>query len=433
MARHLVACGEAAVPALLRCVEEDPRLTRSVLVWREWDHNRWILSVRGAALRILGGILRTRFRLSLNPQDTDEIREQSRILRRYWEDLGKLPFPERMMNLLQDPKATIQSKSEAAENLARLDRVPSLDGGRWLPADDPLHRALRPELASIKDPTAAEAILAMMDRHLEWTSKQDLRFTGNRAERIEEEYLTWLGELGDRRIVPALLLRYRIAKDPGTRRRLAFCLFRLGESGPIDALARDVQAGAESPNGSEATRIVDALGRAATPACDAALAALARQGHPWSTAAREAILEGDVDDEDRRAWFSHPYCTRLLHAALQEAQATGAVLAVAGDTVTRRGRDGQYRPGIALGGTAALPADRKEEAAERVCDKAALQLSRLIPDAPAYHPLLQDSEARLRELRRYMDRQAGRLRRMTRAELACYGLPEDGVRYLPGP
>ncbi len=422
-ARHLIACGEAAVPALLRCIEEDPRLTRSIHVWREWNHHRWILPVRGAALRILGGILRTRPWLSVNLMAPEEIRESGRILNRYWEDLGKIPFPERMMRLLKDPATTVQTQHEAAENLARLDGVPSLDWGRWLPADDPLRQTFRPELASFKDPTAAEAILAAMDRHLS---------TIEQAERIEEDYLTYLGELGDRRIVPALLLRHGAAKDAGTRRRLAFCLCQLGENGPIDALARDVEAGAEVPD-IEARKIVDAIGRAATPACDAALATIARKGHPLHPTLREVLLEWEMDDYDRRAWFAHPYCITLLHAALGEVKTTGAVIAVEGKDVTRRGEDGRYRPGIFLGETKTLPEDRKEKAVERVCDLAALQLSRLIPDAPHCHPLLKDSEARLRELREYMDRNTGKFRRMTRAELACYGFREYQVRYVSGP
>jgi hypothetical protein len=62
------------------------------------------------------------------------------------------------------------------------------------------------------------------------------------------------------------------------------------------------------------------------------------------------------------------------------------------------------------------PSSRRAQAELRGCDAAAEKLADLILGCPAYHPLLKDAEARLAELRTFMDQHVPHLRRATRAE-----------------
>jgi hypothetical protein len=419
VALELVACGEAAVPALLRCFESDPRLTRSVGVWREWQPDRTVLSVRAAAFRILVAILRTNhWEARKHPRwmDPDNLEGQkawSGLLRRYWETNRTVPFPERRMCILGDPDATVEELKEAAENLARLDRMPSIDAWRrLLPADDPLLHEPSPKLAPFQAPTAAEAVLASMERHMKAVAS-----VGNWAECAERDYLTYLAELGDRRIVPALRARLERSKDPRSAHRLAFTLRRLGEHGPMDALACEVEGGLEPVDSAGADVI-----KVEPPACDEVLLGFVRPDHPWHERAKKEILEWSYSHE---AWVAHPFCLSLLHSLLQDESATGVVVVAGRDYAERLGAP---QGGFQYGGR--LAKEHKERAVERVCDPAAFRLSELLPDGPPYHPLILDSEARLRELRLYVDRHLGNLRRMTRQEMADRRLPWCGVHWV---
>jgi hypothetical protein len=304
---------------------------------------------------------------------------------------------------------------EAAENLARIERFPSCGAYRYpLPADDPLVRTLRPELGSFKDPTAAEALLAAMDRHMKAVAS-----TGNWAEIEEEKYLIWIAELGDARIAPELRARSEKTTDARTRHRLAFTLRRLGDSGPIDALAREIDKGAQPIDARDGREIVEAFGRAGSPACEAVLAGFARPDHAWHARAKESILEFGHDHE---AWVSHPYCLSLLRRLLGNESSTGSVVVVEGEWAVRKGGGG----GFGYSGGPPLPKGRREKAVERECDQAAYRMSGLMPDAPAYHPLLPNADERLRELRAYVDANLGKFQRMTREEAAARQLPEWG-------
>ena len=53
----LIDLGDAAVPALIDCIENDVRLTRSVHFWRDFADSRGIIGVREAALTAVMSIL----------------------------------------------------------------------------------------------------------------------------------------------------------------------------------------------------------------------------------------------------------------------------------------------------------------------------------------------------------------------------------------
>ena len=425
-AAELLKCGEAAVPALLKCFEEDPRLTRAIGVWREWSPSRFILSVRGAAYGILCAILRTEHwnPKGSNPtatlEDPGGVAAWSRALKSYWEEFGKLSPAERYLRVLQDPASSVEAGREAAENLARMDRTSSFGRwGRWMPADDLLIRTPNPKLASYRNPTPAESILLAMDRHL-----KQVAGIGNWGEIEEQKYLTWLAELGDVRIVPELRRRHDRAEEPTSCRRYAFTLRRLGETGPMDTLAGRIEKGMEPRDAAEAGALIEVLGRSSLPACEKALAAIIQPAHSWYPRARKEMLETSLSSDE--PWLAHPFCLTFLRTQLRDESGTGGFLTIENGQVSRSTEEGVYLPGFAYPRRFAGPTDPEARAGrirERVCDAAAGVLAELIPDAPPYNPMAADFELRMKELRAFMDLNLAGLRRMTRAEVSASGLP----------
>ena len=120
----LVALEDPAMPALIDALEKDSRLTR--YCWADRGTHPFALSsVREVAVQAIAAILKTG---RLDPW-TDEVPARSLDeapalwagrLRAFWRDFGKLPFDERMMKILTDPRATAQARLDAASNLTNL-------------------------------------------------------------------------------------------------------------------------------------------------------------------------------------------------------------------------------------------------------------------------------------------------------------------------
>ena len=108
----LIEIGDPAVPALIDAVEKDGRLTRSVHFSRDFSRDRTVLSVREAALTAVMSILKVRVFEPASTGDNftargeDTAVKTAQRLREYWKTYGGLPFDERMMKTLADPKAT---------------------------------------------------------------------------------------------------------------------------------------------------------------------------------------------------------------------------------------------------------------------------------------------------------------------------------------
>ena len=122
----LIEIGDPAVPALIDAVEKDGRLTRSVHFWRDFSRDRTVLSVREAALTAVMSILKVRVFEPASTGDNftargeDTAVKTAQRLREYWKTYGGLPFDERMMKTLADPKADFEAVREAAHNLGSL-------------------------------------------------------------------------------------------------------------------------------------------------------------------------------------------------------------------------------------------------------------------------------------------------------------------------
>src|SRR5262249_49126866 len=122
----LIDLGDAAVPALITCIDEDRRLTRSVHFWRDFSRDRTVLGVGEAALVAVMSILRTRV---FEPKSTgdnfsahgeEEAHAVAAKLRAYWAANAALTLPERLRRTLVDQTATFEQRRAAAQSLATL-------------------------------------------------------------------------------------------------------------------------------------------------------------------------------------------------------------------------------------------------------------------------------------------------------------------------
>ena len=351
----LIDIGDAAVPALIDTVEKDERLTRSVHFWRDFARSRTVLSVREAALTAVMSILKVRVFepastgdnfTARGPQGAAKIAQR---LREYWKTYGGLRFDERMMKTLADPKADFEAVREAAHNLGSLGEKRTLTTtvfSDWFggPAKKP-----NPAVAKFTSPTAAEAILAAMDRDLAHhdAGQRDQLYDYERR-RIEDIYLGPLVILGDKRIAAELARRWKTATAVRMRRKLASACHDLGDSEPLKEFARDVEKGLlklpgnnepntnenDQPGTVELNGIVASLVHAETAECNRALYAMAARNHPYHTLAAQRVLRARVRsfDEDR-AWLAHPFCLAILRDPLNDTTPTGATWKIERDSL----------------------------------------------------------------------------------------------------
>ncbi len=448
----LIQIGDAAVPALIDVVEKDERLTRSVHFWRDFAWQRTVLGVREAALTAAMSILRVQVFEPIATGDNftargDEGSKQvAAKLRAYWKEYGRLPFDERMMKVLTNPKATPEALREAADNLARLGEERTLAttvfAGR-VRVNPP--RGPNPAVLKFKMPTAAEAVLAAMDRDLAAfdAAPRDSLYEYRRNQ-IEDSYLFPLIELGDKRLRPVLVKRSRSARSVRMRRKWAFACHWLGDSGPLKAFAADFRDGKiklpaddqpdtrddEQPGTVELREIIHYLAGTETQAGDLALRALAEPSHPYHALAAKWVLAASPEEYDRSSrWFAHPYCLLILRRALNDTHPTGVTYRVKGDRLYHVERNGSGSGGVP--DFLADPAVRKPEAAERTCDVAAAKLHQLVAGLPSYHPLLKDAEDRLKKIAATLDRFRNRFRELSPWERSLLEHDSWRPRYIP--
>ncbi|QEL20687.1 hypothetical protein [Limnoglobus roseus] len=447
--RELIRVGDASVPALIDALEKDERLTRSVHFWRDFARSRTVLGVREAELSAVMSILRVRVFEPVSTGDSftarggDTVKATVARLRAYWTAYGRLPFDERMMAVLTDPKASFEAKREAAGNLARLGADRTLATTVFSDrAGDPPGGA-NPAVAKFKAPTVAEAILAAMDADL---AAHDAKKTDDlhdyHRRHLEDAYLFALVDLGDKRAAADAAGRTKAATGR-MRRKWAFAAHLLGNPEPFRQFADEFRRGLvavpandkprtnddDQPGAVELAGAVGYLVSAGTPEADAALNALADPKHPLHRAAADRVLKESPGWSDHAAWFAHPYCLRILRAALDDTTPTGATYAIEGARLRHKVKDGESS------GPApdflSDPTVRRAEAAERACDKAAEQLAALVVGLPRYHPLFKDADARLAAVRAAFDRFAGNYRRATGRERDVLDLSPWGSVYVP--
>jgi hypothetical protein len=448
---ELIRQGDPAVPVLLEVLEKDKRLTRSVHFWRDFARSRTVLSVREAALTALMSILRVRV---FEPRGTgdnftargdDEALNMARRLRAYWKEYGNLPFGERMMKVLTDPKTTFEAKREAVENLATLTEEHHLgttvwtDSSRANPNPKP-----NPVVAKFTKPTVAEAILAAMDADLKaHDAKRHDNMHDYYRRGIEAGYFSALVQLGDKRIAEEVVRRSQTAQTIRMRRNWARAAYYLGKPGPLQSFADDFGAGRihlpadklpetnddDQPGNVELRGIIGTFIEVGTPEADRALDAVADPKHPQQQAVAYQVLPQHPHGFDGEMWLAHPYCLRILRAALDDTTLTGRTYLIEKGRLFHKE---SYSEGSEnLPELLANPAARRDQAAERACDAAALKLCDLVVGVPEFHPLLKDADQQLGALKATLDRFGRRYRRLSEREAELLGYRFWGPGYIP--
>jgi len=435
----LIAIGDPAVERLIETIEQDRRLTRSVHFWRDFARRRTVLSVREAALSAVMSILKVRVFEPASTGDNFTSRgeeaatDTAERLRRYWNKHGQMPFEDRMMAVLIDKTSNQEAMREAAVNLARISDQRTLGTTVFSDVETvgPDEAPPNPAIKKFKNPTAAEAMLAAMDRDLAQHDKTE-KGGGSwdyRRRRIERTYFHAVMQLGDERIAPELRRRCDAADTLRMRRQYAFATHVLGDAEPLNAFANEFKAGRiafpandrdhtswdEQPGTVELAGIVGALGSAKTPAADAALAALTDPKHPGYAIAAQAIRDLKPGWSDDEAWFAHRYCIKLLGRELDNTTLTGTVVSVNDEGHYVERHQGGSSSG-SIPDVIADPASRRQRAELRRCDVAASKLHELVIGLPGFHPLMKDADQRLDKLRKTLEQSMGSLRSATSEE-----------------
>lgn len=451
----LIRLGDAAVPALIDAIERDERLTRSVHFWRDFARSRTVLSVREAALVAVMSILRLQV---FEPRATgdnftahgpEQARDTARRLRDYWEQNRGLTLEQRMRRVLTDDLSTQEQMREAARNLAELTGERRIGSMVWGSRTGPAPTGAQNPALALTDPTAAEAILAAMDRDLargdpHWRDDPHMALYSRRN--AETHYVECLIALGDRRLLPEARRRAEQATEMRLRRQWGLLCHALGDPAPMAAFLADFAAGklllppiADPPRGQlfdepgavELVQCAWTFLRLESPEAERALAAAAEPGHPYRDALARLVLA--ARDPDARALFARPWYLPLLLPELERTEPTGTRYRVEGEMLHQEGErwssTGPLQP-ERFGG-----AELAASASERRCDVAAERLAGVLIGLPPYHPLLKDRDARLARIRADCARFVRGARLATPQELAAVGLRPDPwgpARFIPG-
>ncbi|HJZ93826.1 MAG TPA: hypothetical protein VKE40_23335 [Gemmataceae bacterium] len=438
--------GESAVPELIDAVERDERLTRCPEIRGSQGcclgppEPERVASVRDVVLRLLQDILRVRHWDPVGPEgpDDDSPRATAARLRHYWSTYGRLPFDDRMMAILTNPGAHASARREATEALLATHEVRRPSWSRW-PSGD--RREPPRVLTRFKAPTVAEAILTAMDQERAQMARENNE-GGQRWDRVEDDYVDYLIDLGDGRAGPELARRAGVASNVRSRIRFARAAHALGVSGPLVRLARDTAAGparlapgsAPDESSDEATivalrDVVELLADSGLPDADEALYALVDPAHPYYRIVSRVLL---VDPSVLRSispWKSHPFCLAILGRGLKDRGTTGVHYYLRGNEVEESNGTKPRRESVP-----ADPDDRDtwlEHVEQRVADVAAERLSMIAVGLPAYHPLRRDADRVLTETKAILDRHARGFRPMTPIEMERFDSRFERIGFIP--
>ena len=437
---ELVRLGDVAVPKLLDALEFDDRLTRSVHYWRNFSRHRTVLGVREAALTALMSILQVGVFESVSTSDSLSGRgkgaekEPVSQLRAYWKKYGHLPFDERMMFFLTDPATTLKEKRLAAARLSRLPDRPGIDTMGWHFTFNPNEAPPpNPAVAKFKNPTAAEAILAVMVADLKTIDGKPIEENQPTRAEIEKLYIGYLMRLGDKRIVAEAAKRSNTATGITLRRHWAEAANGFGDPKPFQTIAEEFRRGTLSLRlGSwrdeELDGLIDSFVRVRSQDAEAALIAVTDPRHSFHKEIQKLLCK-ETWFIEFSPLFAHPFCIRMLQLALSDTSTTGGEYIFGKGRISFDGPNGSRGQGIPE--ILEEPLVAKASAKERVCDQAAQRLSDLVAGIPRYHCLLKESDKRLAEQRAALDRYSGGFRKLEGQEGYRLGVPFYHVKFVP--
>ncbi|MHB9023161.1 MAG: hypothetical protein ACYC7E_03165 [Armatimonadota bacterium] len=155
--KALIIEGEEAVDALITCLENDTRLTRSVGFGRDFFHDRRFITVRSAAYTALAGIFRTS---EFGAEMRSTPQEMAARLRAYWTKYRGVPLEERWYRTLVDDAATPKQWMEAIKLITQPVNITNVPASNWIseirvkPGEQPPMRG--ESLRGKKDPSVSE-------------------------------------------------------------------------------------------------------------------------------------------------------------------------------------------------------------------------------------------------------------------------------------
>jgi hypothetical protein len=223
----LIREGEPALEPLLRCFEEDRRLTRSVHFWRDFTHNRTCLGVHEAAYVALSGILS---RSDFAPRSTgddlttrgDETRKKlAEMIREHVKTAKRLPPAQRWFAILMDDRVKPGEWVAAARRLVSPEDIVVAPGTmvwtgsavRLRPPQEEKSKLVGEPLRGKTDPSVSDLLvkrIGQCDDHRhsaylalalsEWEPKTALKSLAEQMKRIRENN-KWSGyvEMVERR------------------------------------------------------------------------------------------------------------------------------------------------------------------------------------------------------------------------------------------
>lgn len=161
----LVKRGNEAVEPLLKTLENDSRLTRSVSFGRDFFRQRHLISVSEAAYAALTDLLRVDFKTYNANGEPLSKKQLATQIRAYWAKMGALSPVERFYATLKDDKAGKDQWMQAAANIVQPADVESHGGWITIPNRKPNQKIkLRGEsLRDGRTPSVAQLLARRSD------------------------------------------------------------------------------------------------------------------------------------------------------------------------------------------------------------------------------------------------------------------------------
>jgi hypothetical protein len=435
----LIALGDRAIPALLEALENDNRMTRAVRPPDEWPSVAEVQTVRDVAVCLVRRLLRVRH---LDPRDLDadddlgsprDIKKVAAAARAYWKEFGSLSFEERMMSVLTRSGFSLPALREATRNLA----------GEFEPGESTWphlvkDRHANPTILRFTNPTAAQAVLAAMDRDFanDDTLPRDRRMQ-NRANH-EPLYFSALIMLGDRRIASELARRAESESNPLMRLQFAHASYRLGKPQAMRMFANDFAVGkvalsldpAGTLSSRQLERIMEYMSIVRLSETNQALSNLAGPSHRYHAATVTGLVEREVSHGNWGSYLAHPSCVAIIRELLEDKTVTKMCVSIREEQhQLRRDGDGYVEWGP-IPAILSDPKKRKAETALRRCDLAG-EMCSLVAGLPAFHPLLNDADDRLAAMRKLLAQFRGNYRTLTPAEKQILADKSNDIRFVP--
>ena len=419
----LIQLGEVAVPRLIEVIAQDERLSRSEDRISPNGRQAKVLPVRELARIALTQILKLDLRWETSPDFGTFIKDRGRKrgrqlateLRQFWRKFGRYPFDERMMVILteknRDPYESQQW--DAVHNLVKL-------GEKLKP---------NPVIKKFKNPTVAEAILSSMDLHLAVWRKHNRDDPGPAPDYLVDYYLGYLIELGDSRIGPELAKRAKTPATPQMHRKWSHSAYLLGTKKPWKDFARQfIQGRTTIPNSGELLAVLSCLTGLKEPVFRQALQSVIEEKHAFHPILASKIL----DPSNSFPWFPDTFSLDFARSKLSNQRASTIIWYIDKEML-ELSREGERFWGIslpALPKPIQNPKQRRTKASSRICDEAAMFISRETIGLPHYHVILKDHKTAFQRMVKEFQRYP-RYRVLTTSERRHFGFYRVGPLFAP--